>query len=104
MATSHLYYRSEAKTQVMSLHKSLAGSEKLEMGSRLCLTAYIFYIDFASMCSRNESILYADDTVLVYLGTSLQELTDHVNKRLRNTLERCNCKKLSLNPTKIQIS
>ena len=38
--------------------------------------------DVASMCSRDESILYADDTVHVYVGTSLKELTDHCNKIL----------------------
>ena len=27
--------------------------------------------DLISVCSRDESILYADDTVLVYVGTSL---------------------------------
>ena len=30
------------------------------------------------MCSNDESILYADDTVLVYVGTTLEKLTDHV--------------------------
>ena len=34
-----------------------------------------------------ESILNADDTVLVYVGTNLEELTDHVNIRLRNILD-----------------
>ena len=52
------------------------------------------------MCSNDESILYADDTVLVYVGTSLEMLTEHVNSRLREIFEWCNCNKLSLNPAK----
>ena len=43
--------------------------------------------DFASMCSRDEKKLYADHTVLVFVGTSLEELTEHVNNRLRNVSE-----------------
>ena len=42
-------------------------------------------------------MLYADDTVLVYVGTKFDELTDHVHNRLRNTLDCCNSDKLSLN-------
>ena len=30
------------------------------------------------ICSNDESILYADDTVLLYIGTSLEMLTEHV--------------------------
>ena len=45
-------------------------------------------------------ILYADDTVLVYAGINLEELTDHGNSRLRNILDWCNCNKSSLNPLK----
>ena len=30
----------------------------------------MFSSDFARMCSNDESLLYADDTVLVYVGTS----------------------------------
>ena len=52
------------------------------------------------MCSNDENLLYADDTVLVYIGTNLEELNDHINNRLRNILNWCNCNKLSLNPLK----
>ena len=55
------------------------------------------------MCSNDESILYADDTVLVYLATNLEELTNHVNNRLRNILYWCNCNNLSLNPLKSEL-
>ena len=34
------------------------------------------------MGSRDESILYADDTVLVYVDTTLKQLTDHVDIRM----------------------
>ena len=57
-------------------------------------------IEFSRMCSINESILYADDTVLVYVGKNLEELTNHVNSRLRDILHWCSCNKLSLNPLK----
>ena len=60
----------------------------------------IYFRDFASMCSRDESILYADDTMLVYVGTFLEMLTEHVNSRLREIFECCNCNKLSLYPAK----
>ena len=43
-----------------------------------------------------------DGTVLVYVGTILEELTYHVNSSLRNILHWCNCKKLSLNPLKLE--
>ena len=56
--------------------------------------------DFARMCSNDESILYADDTVLVYVGKSLEMLAEHVLSRLREIFELCNCNKLFLNPTK----
>ena len=35
----------------------------------------------------NVGILYADDTVLEIVGTNLEELSDHVNNRLRNILD-----------------
>ena len=47
----------------------------------------IYSIDFSRMCSNDGSILYAEDTVLVYVGTTLEELTDHVKSRLRNILD-----------------
>ena len=52
------------------------------------------------MCSNDETILYADDTVLVYVGTSLEMLTENVNCRLSEIFECCYCKKMSLNPAK----
>ena len=55
---------------------------------------------FSRMCSNDKSILYANETVLVYVGTSLEELADHVNSRLGNTLDWYDSKKLSLNPLK----
>ena len=40
--------------------------------------------DFASMYFWDESILYADGIVHVFVGTSLEEVTDHVNNRLNS--------------------
>ena len=60
----------------------------------------IYSSGFSHMCSIDESIIYADDTVLVYVGTTLEELTDHVNSRLRNIVDWCNCNNFSLNPLK----
>ena len=34
---------------------------------------------FARICSKDESIPYTDDTVLVYVLTTFKELTYHVN-------------------------
>lgn len=45
---------------------------------------YIYSSDFASMCANDEIIFHADDTVLVYVGTSLEDLTDQGISRLRN--------------------
>ena len=52
------------------------------------------------MCSREKSILYADDTVILYIATSLQELTGDIDKRLRVVLEWCKYNAVSLDPTK----
>ena len=49
------------------------------------------------MCSRDTNILYADDMVLVCVGTSLEELTEQVNNISYHTLEWCNYNNLSLN-------
>ena len=38
--------------------------------------------DFPCMCSNEETILYANDTVLEYVGTTLEGYTDYVNGRL----------------------
>ena len=38
--------------------------------------------------------------MLIYVGKSLEMLIQHVNSRLREIFEWCNCKKLSLNPAK----
>ena len=40
--------------------------------------------------------------MLTYVGTFLETLTEHVNSRLREIFEWCNCIKLSLNPAKTE--
>ena len=57
-------------------------------------------MDFARLCFNDASILYADDTVLVFVGTSLEMLNEHLNSWLREIFEWCNCNKLSFNPAK----
>ena len=56
------------------------------------------------MCSYDEGILNADDTVLVYVETNLEELTYHVNSILLNIQFWCNCNRLSLNALKSEIT
>ena len=60
----------------------------------------MYYTVFARIYFIDESILYVDETVPVYLGTSLEEPTNHVNSRLRIKLDCCERNKISLNPTK----
>ena len=71
--------------------------------SALYFSIYTLVIFHVHICSKDESILYADDTVLVYVGKNLEELTDHVNRRLRNLLHWSNCNKLSLNLLKSEL-
>ena len=57
-------------------------------GSRIGRLVFeIFSSDFASTCSNNESIFYADNIVLVCIGLLMYELTDHLDNGLRNTLD-----------------
>ena len=63
----------------------------------------IYYSDFARLCSRDEIMLYVDDTVLVYVDKSLEELIDHINNRSCIIFEWCKFKKLLLNPKKSEI-
>ena len=60
----------------------------------------IYSSDFNKLCPNESSTLYADDTVLVYVGNSLDDLANHVNNKLRNVVDWCNCNKLALNPSK----
>ena len=60
----------------------------------------IYSADFNALCPGDESILYADDTCLVYVGDSLEELTNRANMRLTQIYEWCNFNKLSVNPSK----
>ena len=72
--------------------KSCVKNQDLGVIQDLKLGPFFFNIcscDFAKMCSRDENILYADDTVLVYVGISLGELTAHINNRLRIILKMC---------------
>ena len=52
------------------------------------------------MCSNDENILYADDTLLEYVGTSLERFTEHINSRLHEICKWCNCNDLSLKQSK----
>ena len=57
----------------------------------------IYSSDFSLMFCNDEIILYGDETVLFYVGTTLEALNGHVNSRLQNILNWCNCNKVSLN-------
>ena len=67
-------------------------------------TCPLFFVKFSSDCSRmrsnDESIPYADNTVLMYVGTPFEELTDHANSRIRTILDWCKSNKLSLSHMK----
>ena len=56
----------------------------------------IYFSDFACMCSNDENILYAVDTVLEYVGICLEILTEHANNRLREIFEWCSCDKMTV--------
>ena len=63
----------------------------------------IYSSDINLICDETENIHYADDTCLIYVGNNLSSLTAHVNDRLKTILDRCNCNKLSLNPSKSEL-
>ena len=73
--------------------------EKLQHSSKIWKTPSSSS-DFARMFFNDESILYAEGTVLLYVGTSLEMLAENVSSRLREISESCNCNKLSLHPAK----
>ena len=61
----------------------------------------IYSGDFDKICI-NEHVLYADDTVMVFTGDNLVDLTHHVNAKLGVVQDWCNYNKLSLNAEKSQ--
>ena len=60
----------------------------------------VYSSDFCELCRNDNSVLYADDTSLVYVGDNIEALLNHVNSRLSIIFDWCNFNKLSLNPTK----
>ena len=89
--------------------QSVGDSEKMVQdlgvvqGSRTGPLLFDVYTnDFNSLFSNNENVLYADDTGLVFSGTSLNELIDQVNQKLNLVYKWCNFNKLSLNLSKCE--
>ena len=60
----------------------------------------VYANDINNICSSGENLHFADDTCLVYSGTDLSALVDHVNQRLGKIVDWCNSNRLSLNPLK----
>ena len=56
----------------------------------------IYANNFNKLCTDDENVLYTADAVLVYVSNNLDELTNHVNERLRMINEWCNKNKLLL--------
>ena len=60
----------------------------------------IYSSDFSSVCDEDDYIMYADDTVLMYVGDSLPDLIARTNANLIKISDWCRYNKLSLNPQK----
>ena len=60
----------------------------------------IYSSDLKHLCSEDEFLMFADDTSLIYTGTDLPALTEHVNQRLSVVSDWCKYNKLSLNGNK----
>ena len=60
----------------------------------------IYTCDISNVCQNEEYIMYADDTVLMYVGENLQSLVSTVNSKLEKVVDWCRFNKLSLNPKK----
>ena len=60
----------------------------------------IYANDISKLCGEKEYLMFADDTVLVYTGTNLNDLILQVNSRLDTIADWCKFNKLSLNSEK----
>ena len=78
---------------------SLPQSHGVVQGSK---TGPLFFDIYSSDFSNlsNDHILYADDTCLVFVGDSLESLTNRTNLELQRILGWCNRNKLIINPSK----
>ena len=61
----------------------------------------IYSNDMHSVLAGNEFVMYADDTVVVYVGEELAELVNNVNFMLEKLVE-CRFNKMAHNPTKCE--
>ena len=52
------------------------------------------------ICQKYGQVMFADDTCLLYTGDNLEDLTHHVNERLKIIFEWCCQNKLCVNPEK----
>ena len=80
------YYENRSQYVCYDAVESSIRSQELEVMQGWKTGPFFFVIyssDFARKRSYDEIILYADDTVFVYVGTSLEMLTENVNSRLR---------------------
>ena len=62
----------------------------------------IYSSDMNTIFLNDESVMYADDTALVYVGKELTDLQNHVNDMLLKVVDWCRFNKMALNPSKCE--
>ena len=60
----------------------------------------IYSNEFSILCGSDHHVLYADDTCLIYVGDTLEELTRRVNIKLKLITEWCKFNQICLNISK----
>ena len=93
------------RNQVVEYHDAksgvLAQNIGVIQGSKCGPLFYDIYTsDLSKICASEELVMFADDTCLLYTGDNLEDLTHHINERLKIIFEWCCQNKLCVNPEK----